>query len=120
MKNQPLWISVVDAFDDSHDLPIFQIAKGLYDEDAIAFKKADIFMTNLTKLKNFRNFDLPILSIPSDANVNEAIDIFDLVNRQGTNLTDSDLALTHMTGHWPEARNMPRNIFAFLCFQDKY
>lgn len=106
MKNQPLWISVVDAFDDSNEIPIFQIAKGLFEEDAVAFKKADRFMSNLTKLKNIRNFDLPILSIPSDANINEAIEIFDLVNRQGTKLTDADLALTHMTGHWPDARRV--------------
>ena len=106
MKNQPTWISVVDVFEDSKDMSIFQIAKDLYEEDAIAFKKADHFMTNLTKLKNIRNFDLPILSIPSDANINEAIDIFDLVNRQGTKLTDADLALTHMTGHWPDARRV--------------
>ena len=51
MKNQPLWISVVDAFDDSNEIPIFQIAKGLFEEDAVAFKKADRFMSNLTKLK---------------------------------------------------------------------
>lgn len=106
MKNQPLWVSVVDVFDDSNEVPIFKIVKDLYEDDSIAFKKADQFMKNLTYLKNIRNFDLPILSIPSDANINEAIDIFDLVNRQGTKLTDADLALTHMTGHWPEARRI--------------
>lgn len=106
MKNQPIWISVVDVFDDSNDIQIFKIAKELYEDDSIAFEKANQFMKNLTYLKNIRNFDLPILSIPSDANINEAIDIFDLVNRQGTKLTDADLALTHMTGHWPEARRV--------------
>ena len=106
MKNQPIWISVVNVFDDSKEIPIFKIAKELYEDDSTAFKKADQFMRNLTNLKNIRNFDLPILSIPSDANINEAIDIFDLVNRQGTKLTDADLALTHMTGHWPEARRV--------------
>ncbi len=106
MRNQPVWISVTDIFDDSIDIPIFKIAKDLYEDDAIAFKKADQFMKNVTNLKNIKNFDLPILSIPSDANINEAIDIFDLVNRQGTKLTDADLALTHMTGHWPDARRV--------------
>ena len=106
MKNQPVWISVVDVFNDSTEIPIFQIAKELYEDDAKAFGKANQFMRNLINLKNIKNFDLPILSIPSDANINEAIDIFDLVNRQGTKLTDADLALTHMTGHWPDARRV--------------
>ncbi|MEA3327486.1 MAG: DUF262 domain-containing protein [Chloroflexota bacterium] len=106
MKNQPIWVSVVDVFNNSKDILVFEIAKSLYEDDGIAFKQAQIFTDNLTNLKNIRNFDLPILSIPSQANINVAIDIFDLVNRQGTKLTDADLALTHMTGHWPEARRV--------------
>ena len=106
MKNQPLWVSVVDVFNNSNAIYVFEIAKNLNDDDSIAFKQAQKFTDNLTNLKNIRNFDLPILSIPSEANINEAIDIFDLVNRQGTKLTDADLALTHMTGHWPEARRV--------------
>lgn len=106
MKNQPLWVSVVDIFDDSKEIYVFEIARALSEDDGKAFRKAQHFTNNITKIRNIKNIDLPILSIPSDANINEAIDIFDLVNRQGTKLTDADLALTHMTGHWPNARRV--------------
>ena len=36
----------------------------------------------------------------------DAIDIFDRVNSQGTKLTDAELALTHVTGKWPDARRV--------------
>jgi hypothetical protein len=36
--------------------------------------------------------------------MDEAITIFDLVNSQGTKLTDAELALTHITGKWAKAR----------------
>ncbi len=106
MKNQPLWVSVVDVFEESNSISVFKIVKSLYEDEAAQLEKGEKFTNNLTKLRNIRSFDLPILNIPSEANINEAIDIFDLVNRQGTKLTDADLALTHMTGHWPEARRV--------------
>jgi hypothetical protein len=42
--------------------------------------------------------------VPPQANLDEAIDIFDRVNSQGTKLTEAELALTHVTGKWPVAR----------------
>jgi len=39
---------------------------------------------------------LPVQTVPSQANLTDAIDIFDLVNSQGTKLTDAELALTHV------------------------
>jgi len=106
MKNQPLWVSVLDVFDKNNDVNVFKIVRTLYEDDSVAFKKAQHFTDNLTNIRNIKNFDLPVLNVPSEATINEAIDIFDLVNRQGTKLTDADLALTHMTGHWPEARRV--------------
>jgi hypothetical protein len=45
----------------------------------------------------------------SHAKIDEAIDIFDLVNSQGTKLSDAELALTHVTGKWPHARREMKN-----------
>lgn len=42
----------------------------------------------------------------SHAGIDDAIDVFDRVNSQGTKLTDADLALTHVTGKWPQARRV--------------
>ena len=44
--------------------------------------------------------------MPSHASMEDAITIFDLVNRQGTKLTDAELALTHITGKWAQARRV--------------
>ena len=50
--------------------------------------------------------NLPEQYVPSNATLDEAIDIFDRVNSQGTKLTDAELALTHVTGKWPVARRL--------------
>ena len=59
---------------------------------------------NLNKIRNIKNIDIPEQTVPSEADLDEAIDIFDRVNSQGTKLTDAELALTHVTGKWPMAR----------------
>ena len=38
--------------------------------------------------------------------IDEAIDVFDMVNSQGTKLTDAELVLTHITGVWSQARRV--------------
>src|SRR3990170_4831007 len=44
--------------------------------------------------------------VPSSAHIDKAIDVFDRVNSLGTKLTDADLALAHITGKWPQARQV--------------
>jgi hypothetical protein len=106
MKNDPLWVSVVDCFNDSSAINVFQIAAGIAGTDAEKFTMAQKFQGNLTRLKNINEKDMPALMIPASAKLEEAIDIFDLVNSQGTKLTDAELALTHVVGKWPLARRV--------------
>ena len=73
-------------------------------EDEDAFLKAQIFATNLSKLRNIREFDIPVQVVPIEATLTDAIDVFDRVNSLGTHLTEAELALTHVTGNWPLAR----------------
>ena len=73
-------------------------------EDQDTIELANYLMENLTSIKNIREIDLPEQIVPSDADLDEAIDIFDRINSQGTKLTDAELALTHVTGKWPKAR----------------
>jgi hypothetical protein len=44
--------------------------------------------------------------VPSHAKIEDAIDVFDRVNSLGTSLTKAELALTHMSGKWPEIRRV--------------
>ncbi len=102
MQDNPLWIRVVDAF--TEKISVFGIAKEQAENDAQVIEWAERYSENLERLRQIRNIDLPVQIVPSQAGLDEAIDIFDRVNSQGTKLTDAELALTHVTGKWPAAR----------------
>jgi hypothetical protein len=63
-----------------------------------------LFTVNGQHLKNIKNFDIFKQSIPETATFSDAIDIFDKINSQGVHLSNGDLALTHITAIWPDAR----------------
>jgi hypothetical protein len=107
MKNSPHWIKVLDCFKDT-DINVFLIAKTVLgnDDTGKAFDLAQRYNTNLNKLRNTHNTELTIQTVPSQATLEDAIDIFDRVNSQGTKLTDAELALTHVTGKWSQARRV--------------
>jgi len=106
MKNNPLWVKVIDCFSEDSSISPIAIAKELAEDDSKAIKIADILYNNLTKLKNILKIIFPVQYIPGEAGIDESIDIFDRVNSLGTKLSDADLALTHITGKWPEARRI--------------
>ncbi len=106
MKNSPLWQSVVDCFNKDRQINIFEIAQSMANDSPSAFEIAQRLNANLNRLQRIRDIDLPILYVPPDASLEEAVDIFDRVNSQGTKLTDAELALTHVTSKWPEARRL--------------
>jgi len=106
MKNNPLWVKVIDCFSENSSISPIAVAKELAEDDSEAIKIADILYNNLTKLKNIMKIIFPVQYIPGEAGIDESIDIFDRVNSLGTKLSDADLALTHITGKWPEARRI--------------
>ena len=103
MKDNPKWLSVIKCFKNTQ-IDIFKIAGSLSDNPKTQLSQANLLITNLTKLQNIRERDIPVQVVPSHATIDDSIDIFDLVNSQGTKLTDAELALTHITGKWTEAR----------------
>jgi len=105
MRGNPVWFKVTDCFTDE-DINVFAIAKELTEDEGSAFDMAQTYNANLNQLRNIRNADLPIETVPSGATLTETIDIFDRVNSQGTKLSDADLALTHITGKWAQARRI--------------
>lgn len=106
MKGNPLWWRVVDCFTKKDEINVFEIVKRMASSDQEAFELAKKFTENLTKLCLILNCDLPEQLVPYYAELGETIDIFDRVNSQGTKLSDADLALTHVTGKWSEARRL--------------
>jgi hypothetical protein len=103
MKDNPLWWSVVDCFNRS-DIDVFKIAQEQGKGGEERFRLANRYNDHLNRLRHVREMDLPVQMVPSDASLGDAIDIFDRVNSQGTKLTDAELALTHVTAKWSQAR----------------
>ncbi len=110
MKNNPLWVKVLDCFNNT-DINVFFIAKTILgnNDGNKAFELAQRYNTNLNKLRNISGIDLTVQTVPSIAALEDAIDIFDRVNSQGTKLTEAELALTHVTGKWSQARRVLKN-----------
>ncbi len=104
MKDDSYWQQVTDCFEDSNEISPIQIAQEKAEDGQDPMELAQLLMDNLNSIRRIKDVNLPELMVPSSANLDEAIDIFDRVNRQGTHLTDAELALTHMTGKWPAAR----------------
>ena len=110
MKDNPIWLRVVDIFSTSK-VDVISIAKSITENDADALDLSNKLNENLNRIRNIQNIDIPVQLVPPHASLDDAIDIFDRVNRQGTMLTDAELALTHITGKWADARReMKRKI----------
>ncbi|KKN52051.1 hypothetical protein LCGC14_0616590 [marine sediment metagenome] len=109
MRGNPLWWRTVDCFTKKDKINIFEIAKKIAKDEQGAFDLAQRYSDNLNKLVLIVNIDFPEQLVPYYAKLFDAIDIFDRVNRQGTKLTDAELALTHVTGKWSDARRLMKN-----------
>jgi hypothetical protein len=114
MQNNPSWVKVTDCFASSSSVKPHEIAQKKFPTEKPIeelFSLVGRYTDHLTKLQNVLKTDYPIQTVPPEANIDAAIDIFDRVNSQGTKLTDAELALTHITGKWPKARQeMKRKI----------
>lgn len=108
MKDDPHWLRVIDCFTQDKKIDVIEIAKKTtpQEDSEKALELAQKYMNNLSDLKNIQKIDLPLQIVPSSASLTDAIDIFDLVNSQGTKLSDAELALTHITGKWAQARRI--------------
>lgn len=100
MKNQFLWVDLTEIFNNKinlYDDPFSNIS------DREKLKKIS---DNYRKVENIQVFAFPEQEIPIKANINEAINIFYRVNAMGVNLTEAELALAHISGYWPKAREL--------------
>jgi len=105
MAENPLWVRVVDAYSNK-EINVFAIALRSAASPDDALQYAQRYNTNLTNLRNIEKIELPTQTVPLHASLDDAITIFDLVNSQGTKLTEAELALTHVTGKWAQARRV--------------
>lgn len=108
MQHNPTWVAVTDCLS-SNTVEVFEIAEAKAGEEDKPFQLAQRYNDNLTRLRNIVERDYPIQTVPSDADIDAAIDVFDRVNSLGTKLSEAELALAHITGKWPKARQVMKD-----------
>ena len=82
------------------------------DELTDVSKLIGIFSHNYNDLLNILKAQIPVQEIPTTASFSDAIDIFDKINSRGVHLSKGELALTHVTSKWPEARRVMKEFQA--------
>ncbi len=120
MDGNPLWCRVVDCFLKPDGINVFRIAQQQARNDQEALQLAQRYNQNLNRVRHIREMDLPVQTVPSHATLDDAITIFDVVNSQGTKLTDAELALTHVTGKWSQARRTMKSALDDLAARHFY
>lgn len=103
------WVKLTDIFND--EISVFEIARKTADNgndgnDARdqELEKAKLYDEQKSRVENILSHSLPVQELPKSAEVHQAIDLFDKVNSQGTDLGDAELALAHMSAQWPYIR----------------
>jgi len=103
MQHNLTWVAVTKCFE-SGAVKVFEIAKAKAAADDDPFELAERYNDTLTRLRNILEKPYPVQTVPPDADIDAAIDVFDRVNSLGTKLSEAELALAHITGKWPQAR----------------
>lgn len=106
MQHNPTWVAVPYCFI-SGAVNVFEIARikaSEHDDPSQLAELAERYNQNLNRVQNILEKQYPIQTVPADADIDAAIDVFDRVNSLGTKLSDAELALAHITGKWPQAR----------------
>lgn len=105
MENDPLWIQVVDLF--TNRPSIYRLVESAQTETPEEKEKLfERIENNLVRLEGILQQEYPVQTVPTDANIREAIKVFDLINSQGTPLSQADIALAYMTAEWPDIRRV--------------
>ena len=100
MANNPEWIQVTGFFKKG-------LATFLQEVTALDPEVRDMYLANmgkLTRLEKIRDYLYYLKELP-DLDMDRVVEVFNLVNSTGTELSKSDLALAHICSKWPEARD---------------
>jgi hypothetical protein len=104
MKGSPEWLPVTRFL--QYGLGEYLKAGGPISSDERDFLMN--FFDKLVQLDAIKSYTY-YLDILSQRDMEEVVRIFNLVNSQGTRLSKSDLALSHICALWPEARQEMRD-----------
>jgi hypothetical protein len=103
METSPYWKPVTECFTD--DVDVFQLIESIeFDENDDKLATGKMINQNLNKLRSITSKEYHVESVPQNASIDQAIDVFDRVNSRGTKLTEAELVLTHISGKWSQMR----------------
>jgi hypothetical protein len=98
MQGKPEWIAVTEFFKEGLG-SFLNARKGQEELDSLYLANVD----KLNRLDRIRDYSYYMKTL-DEPNMDRVVEIFNLVNSAGTNLSKSDLALAHIAASWPEAR----------------
>ncbi len=105
MENNPHWQNITNVF--KKEVNAFDLLEKFKEVGKNIEKSGlDKLTDNIDAIRRIRDREFPEQSIPVNANIRTAIDIFYMVNASGVTLTEAELALAQIFGYWPEARNL--------------
>lgn len=123
MDDNPLWVKVVDCFNPEIEIDpvtLVGIKIDVTKDGESYFNLLKVVNSNFNTLLSIAHKTYPIQVVPVNADIDEAIDIFDRVNSQGTKLSDAELALAHVCGKWSQAREVMKEKIRKLEEKDFY
>lgn len=113
MQNNPRWVSVVDCFQTGEVDPRAVTTEIAESEDE-RFELYSDLNDNYGALHDVLEVDLPIMYVEEDATLDHALTVFERVNKNGTPLSEADIALAHMCSRWPDTRRVFKEKLAEL------
>lgn len=119
MDNNPIWVELTKIF--KKEIRPRDITMSLEEREEIPREKSNLIEDNFETITRIVDREFPEQLIPVKATIEEAIDIFYIVNASGINLSEAELALAQICGYWPQARSefkkklreLERNGFVF-------
>jgi hypothetical protein len=100
MQGKPEWVAVTEFFKEG----LGNFLNSRKDEEELG----NLYLANVDKLNRLdriRDYSYYMKTL-DEANMDRVVEIFNLVNSAGTNLSKSDLALAHISASWPDAREI--------------
>lgn len=104
MQNNPRWKLITDIF--KGKVTALAIIRELNESESLEQQAQETIAENVNTVLGILKCDFLEQTIPVKASLQEAINIFYIVNSSGVNLTDAELALAQISGYWPEARDL--------------
>lgn len=113
MENNPFWVDVTHIF--QKKIRAKNIIKALKEKQEVSDELEDLLEDNYNKIEIIPDKEFLEQTVPVKASINEAINIFYIVNASGVNLTDAELALAQISWYRPNIRELLKEKLAELA-----